>query len=106
MNESFKCGLKIVQSAFLHKELCMYSPGPYSGQCMQGCGLSCGLQRQVDNKGRRFSERESPPAHLLVVEMLRFIYVSDITNGACPLLFILFFCLFLSSWLFQLDFIA
>ena len=46
---------------------------------------------------------KSPRAHLLV-GMLRFLYLTQ-TNRACPLLFILFLCLFLSSWPFRLCFI-
>ena len=45
----------------------------------------------------------SPRAHLHVVGMLRF--MSDITNRAYRLLFILFLCLFLSLWPFRLYFI-
>ena len=41
----------------------------------------------------------SPRAHLYVVGMLRQ------TNRVCPLLFILFSCIFLSLWPFQLYFI-
>ena len=48
-----------------------------------------------------------PLLHLIlfktVVGVLRFVF--DITNRACPLLFIVFLCLFLSLWPFQLYFI-
>ena len=44
-----------------------------------------------------------PQAHLHVVGMLRFMPMTW-TNRACPLLFILFFCLFLSLRPFQLYF--
>ena len=43
---------------------------------------------------------ESPRADLHVVGMLRFMFLTW-TNRAGPLLFILFFCLFLSSWPFN-----
>ena len=45
-----------------------------------------------------------PWAHLLMVGMLRFMSQTYI-NWACPLFFILFLCLFLSLWSFQLYFI-
>ena len=46
---------------------------------------------------------KAPRAYLHMVEMLWF--MSDINHRACPLLFILFFYLFLSLWPFQLYFI-
>ena len=46
----------------------------------------------------------SPRAHLHVVWMLWFMFLTE-TNRACPLLFILFSCLVLSLWPFQLCFI-
>ena len=46
----------------------------------------------------------SPWAHLHVVGMLQFMFLTKI-NLACPLFFILFLCLFLSLWPFQLNFI-
>ena len=45
----------------------------------------------------------SPRAHLDVVGMLRFMFLTY-TNRACPPLFILIFCLFLSLWPFPLYF--
>ena len=46
---------------------------------------------------RKFLSLQSPRAHLHVVGMLRFMSMTK-TNRACPLLFILFLCLFLSLW--------
>ena len=46
---------------------------------------------------RKFPSLQSPRAHLHVVGMLRFMSMTK-TNRACPLLFILFLCLFLSLW--------
>ena len=54
--------------------------------------------------GIGMSSRLSPRVHLHVVGMSRFMSVTN-TNRACPLLFILFLCLFLSLWPFQLYFI-
>ena len=45
----------------------------------------------------------TPRAHLHVVGILRFKFLTK-TNRACPFLFILFLCLFLSLWPFQLYF--
>ena len=47
---------------------------------------------------------ESPRVHLHVMGMLRFMSMTK-TSRACPLLFILFLCLFLSLCPFQLYFI-
>ena len=47
---------------------------------------------------------EPPRAYLHVVGMLRFVSKAW-TNRACPLLFVLLFCLFLSFWPFQMYFI-
>ena len=49
------------------------------------------------------SIKSSQRAHLLVVEMLRFMSLTK-SSLACPLLFILFLCLLLSLWPFQLYF--
>ena len=46
----------------------------------------------------------SPGAHLHVVGILQFMFLTY-TNRACPLLFNLFLCLFLSLWPFHLYFI-
>ena len=48
---------------------------------------------------------QSPRAHLQVVGMLQFMFLTY-TNRACPLLFLLFLCLFLSLCPFQLHFIS
>ena len=53
---------------------------------------------------RGFLLRPSPRTHLHVVGMLRLMFLTW-TSRACPLLFILFLCLFLSLWPFQLYFI-
>ena len=47
---------------------------------------------------------QPPRAHLHVVGMLPFMFLTE-TNRACPLLFILFLCLFLSLWPFRVYFI-
>ena len=62
--------------------------------------LSC----QYSN-GNSGSLHESPRAHFHVVEMLRFMSLTQI-NRPCPFLFILFLCLFLSLWPFQPYFIS
>ena len=70
------------------------------------CGDQRNQRRVVVNDALRYvcCVIMSPRAHLPVVMMLRFMFLTD-TNRACPLLFILFFRLFLSLWSFQLYFI-
>ena len=48
--------------------------------------------------------QSSMPANLLVVGLLRFLFL-DINQPSLPTLFILFLCLFLTLWPFQLYFI-
>ena len=62
------------------------------------------LQSKKRRKKKCAALTRSPRDHLQVVGMLRFMFLTQ-TNRACLLLFILFLCLFLSLWAFQLYFI-